>query len=194
MGIPVRPTKAGGTGDYTAGTDILADEANADILVLYALLSGQLDATNFTANPALPGTYIAAAPLGIPTDRINDLQVTTAKLADAPNGVTASKINTDAVILSKIKKVDATVAFGGDLAVNGGRQYAGSTFTPALPSIANMIPLNAWVVRTSSPPQRVFVGFSVDNTGAVFVNVVNNDSALVTGAQYTIHFLYVPVS
>ena len=88
MGLIVRPTKLGGGSDVVAGNDVLASEWNGDMNTIYTLVNGNLENINIKAGAGIEGS----------------------KLADAPNGVSAAKLNTDAVETAKIKDDQVTLA------------------------------------------------------------------------------------
>src|SRR5215467_12282578 len=84
MAVIQRPAKEGNATTYQGKvaqgfTTILASEVDADLDTIYAAWNGGADSVN-----------------------LRDGSVTTAKLADAPNGVTTSKINDGAVTEVKL--------------------------------------------------------------------------------------------
>lgn len=88
MGLITRPTKLGGGTDVIAGNDVLASEWNGDMNTIYTLVNGNLENINIKAGAAIVGS----------------------KIADAPNGISAAQLNTDAVETAKIKALAVTLA------------------------------------------------------------------------------------
>jgi len=82
MAIITRPIKTGGGTDYIAGNDELAQEFNDDANTIYDDYNGNVTNANCAANMGLEGTKLADAPNGIPSAKINDLAVTTAKISN----------------------------------------------------------------------------------------------------------------
>lgn len=102
MAIITRPNKTGGGTDVVASNDVLAQEWNGDMNTIYSDYNGNITEANCSVFMRLPGTNIADAPNGIPTAKINDGAVQTAKIADSPNGVTKAKISPANVSLDKL--------------------------------------------------------------------------------------------
>src|SRR4029453_2590645 len=101
-----RPTKEGSVRTYQEKVglgfvDILASEMDADLDTIYAAWNGGADTIN-VKDGAITTAKIADAPNGISAAKLNDGAVTTAKHADAPNGVTTAKLNDGAVTLGKL--------------------------------------------------------------------------------------------
>src|SRR5262245_20035185 len=113
-----RPLKEGSVTTYQQKVglgfkDILASEVDADHDTMYAAWNGALggDLTGTLPNPTLVAgavttAKLADAPNGVTTAKLNDLAVTTAKLNDL--AVTTAKLNAAAVTLAKLA-VGATV-------------------------------------------------------------------------------------
>jgi hypothetical protein len=100
MTIITRPTKTGGSTEYIAGNDGLAEEFNADANTIYDDYNGNITEANVSPSMRLPGSNLADAPAGIFASKLNDLAVTTAKIDNL--AVTAAKLAAGAVTLPKI--------------------------------------------------------------------------------------------
>src|SRR5689334_12545813 len=106
MTLITRPTKQGGGTDVLAGNDVLAEEWDGDLNTIYNDYNGHITNVNIQADAAIVGTKLADAPNGVPTAKINDNSVTSAKLqsdatVDANRAVTTNHIKDGAVTLSK---------------------------------------------------------------------------------------------
>jgi hypothetical protein len=111
---------------WTIGETLTSADLNANFAAIPAAVNGNLDDGNLKTTAAIKGIKLADAPNGITTTKINDLAVTNAKLAD--NAVTVSKILDEAVHTNKIadgtignNDINAAAAIDGSkLAVGAG--------------------------------------------------------------------------
>lgn len=110
MAIVSRPLKTGGSGDYVAGNDVLADECNADANTIYDEFNGNITDANCSLTMNLLGTKLADAPAGIPASKLNTASVTTNKIAD--NNVTIAKLKN--VVIEDISHVFAAPGAGNN--------------------------------------------------------------------------------
>lgn len=133
MGTISRTTKAGsGTGDFAAGTTIVASEANADLNTLYNEINGALDANNLAANAVGTSEIQNSA---VTTAKIADSNVTTAKIADA--NVTRAKLATNARSQAASTAATPSLAFNTtettlastSITTTGGRVLSFPSFT-----------------------------------------------------------------
>jgi hypothetical protein len=137
-----RPTKEGSVRTYQEKVglgfvDILASEMDADLDTIYAAWNGGVDSVTLK-DGAVTTPKLAAAPNGVATGNLNDLAVTTAKLADAavttaklaaaPNGVAPGNINNAAVTAAKLG-VGATIRGINSKAIPLAFQSAASAWT-----------------------------------------------------------------
>src|SRR6266496_4854076 len=105
MAIITRPVKTGGGTDVVAGNDVLAQEWNSDLNTIYTDYDGNITNANCATGMGLQGSKLADAPDGVTTTKINDLAVTPAKLSPVP--------------LTKFKNlVIESVAFTNNFGVN----------------------------------------------------------------------------
>jgi hypothetical protein len=116
MSIITRPIKTGGGTDYVAGNDELAQEFNDDANTIYNDYNGNITDANCSLTMGLQGTKLADAPNGVSTSKINDSAVTTAKILDS--NVTGIKIANTTIPTSKLKNlVIESIAFSNDSGV-----------------------------------------------------------------------------
>ena len=92
---------------WSTGEVLTATDLNADFAALTGQINGNLEDTNLKASAAIKGTKLADAPNGIPTSKINDSAVTSAKVQDgslvsadlsASAGITSAQIQNGTLV------------------------------------------------------------------------------------------------
>jgi hypothetical protein len=188
MAIITRPIKTGGGTDYVAGNDALAQEFNADANVIYNDYNGNIKNVNCATDMGLDGTKLADSPNGIVTAKINDGQVTNAKLAT--DAVTAVKVAALAIIHPKVKTANFDWAPGGILGANN----SNSISTGITPTTGT--PLRIELVRNGTPDGTISINAILiiwlnSNTNTYHISIGAN------GAQWDttgiiIRMVYIP--
>lgn len=155
MAIIVRPTKSNGSTDFVAGDDVLAEEFNGDANTLYNDYNGNIIDANCSPIMGLQGS----------------------KLANAPNGITKTKINTGAITGDKLSLVTESVAFSYDFAPYGpigimfyrgvsGSNYICTVLAQAF-DVTGPNPVNHFITVTPTTPiptaSRILLGLYLDN-------------------------------
>lgn len=110
MGIVTRPVKAvGGSGgtSWIAGTDLYADELNADIDTLYTEFNGLITNANISSAAAIEGSKLASAPAGIPAGKYNALSIVNADIAN----LTIQKGKLSTTVGQKISEAQLEVTY-----------------------------------------------------------------------------------
>ena len=189
MGIIVRPNKPSGGPDWVAGDDALAANFNGDANTIYNEFNGNTDNANIKALAGIEGTKIATAPNGIPTDRINDSAVASAKIADG--AIIAAKIPTASIIKGKLKLVEVTEAFSV-VVVAGSNKIVTVTPGAALPLMANMLPISLTVEGVNSNTEAI-AGLRKTGAGAT-VYTLSVYNAVGTSATGTIRLIYLDIA
>lgn len=89
----------------TNGTTADANDVEAKVDAIGVILNGEIDDINIRGTAAIQGSKLADAPNGISSTKLNDISVSTAKLQD--NAVTGAKLASHA-------SIDANRAIGND--------------------------------------------------------------------------------
>jgi hypothetical protein len=104
---------------WTIGEVLTSADLNGNFAAITAVVNGNLDDANLKGAAAIKGTKLADAPNGVSTTKVNDLAVTTPKLADL--AVTTAKLADNAVNANKI--ADGSIV---DADVNAAAAIAGT--------------------------------------------------------------------
>lgn len=184
MSIITRPTKLGGGTDFLPGNDELAEEFNGDANTIYNDYNGNIKNANCAADMALDGTKLADAPSGVPTAKINDLSITTAKIVD--KAVSAAKLANDplvdgnrAVSTDHIRVLAVTTSRLNDAAVTALKLAADAIIASKVKRLTH-----DWTPGGSLAPES-FVNHNtgLDNTVLPISVYTEGTTAVITGTR-----------
>lgn len=116
---PNKPVGGGGTSEWTAGSDLYANELNDDINTIYADYNGNITNDNISAAAAINGSKLADAPNGIPTAKYNALSITNDKIANTTinKSKLAYLLGKDALAISINEVVSGAIIIAGGGAI-----------------------------------------------------------------------------
>lgn len=197
------------TNPLTDGTTAFGSQVRQNDNDIVAQVNGNIQDVNIATGAAIQGSKISnVAGSRVPTDRIEDVAVTSVKLANSATvdgdravqtnhirdaAVTPAKLAALSVLSSKVKVSFFDWTPGGNLAAGGDNSI--STGVVA----ANVVPLCVVTVLAGVPSTttaKYNLGLHLNTaTGNYHIVIQNaNDTTIISLAAVTLRFYYIPLS